>query len=101
MEHRGSPWHLRGDLHVHASHSRCDRHKAGDPVDYNHDCGAEARREMQALAASPGFEYLAIVNHATDPIAPERATPASQSKLAQHLAEVEAVKPRRIEIRVG
>lgn len=90
-----SPWTVRGDLHVHASHSRCDRHKVGDPIDYDHDCGSAAGQEMRALRDHSRYEYLAIVNHATDPVRPQPPSAISEQKLRDHLASVRSIDGER------
>lgn len=93
MLHTPLPWHIRGDLHVHASHSACDQHKPGDPVDYQKTCGGFAIAEMREYLQIHNFEYLAMVNHATDPSRPQVPTPHSEKKVKEHrrtVLEIEA-----------
>lgn len=87
-------WQIRGDLHVHASHSFCDRHKEGDPVLYGEDCGAQAIVEMRHQLRTKAYDYLAIVNHATDPVRPTKFTPESEEKIREHIAAVQTVSQK-------
>lgn len=82
---------IRGDLHVHSSHNLCDRHGPGDVVEYEQSCGRFALSEMVEVADASGLEYVAILNHVTDPGAPTPPTPESETKIARHRAEVEAI----------
>lgn len=84
MIHPPTHWHIRGDLHVHASHSRCDRHKPGDPVDYDQTCGEGALSEMHHYLRDRRYAYIAMVNHATDPMNPRPANDTSEAKIRTH-----------------
>lgn len=86
---------IRGDLHVHSSHNLCDRHGPGDVVEYEQSCGRFALSEMVEVADASGLEYVAIVNHVTNPGAPTTPTPESEAKIARHRAEVDALNKER------
>lgn len=86
---------IRGDLHVHSSHNLCDHHGSGDVIEYGQSCGRYAISEMVEVADASGLQYVAIVNHVTDPGAPTPPTPESEEKIARHRAEVEAVNRAR------
>lgn len=95
MDEHSTTWHIRGDLHVHASHSACDRHKVGDPVGYDTYCGAQSIEEMRAHLKSHQYDYLAIVNHATDPVDPQPPNDESELKINDHVIAVRAVNELR------
>ncbi|MBI4426342.1 MAG: hypothetical protein HY567_02090 [Candidatus Kerfeldbacteria bacterium] len=87
-----SPWQIRGDLHVHAQHTICDSHKSGDPVEYGQTCGVGAIEEMRSYLSKREYEYLAIVNHATNPLAPEPPTASSEKLVREHKDIIERVR---------
>jgi histidinol phosphatase-like PHP family hydrolase len=97
MLHKHTKWQIRGDLHVHASHSSCDRHKSGDPVAYHSDCGVQAIAEMRSYLRAKHYEYLAIVNHASDPVNPEQPSDETTKKIQQHINAIEQVNTQRDE----
>lgn len=78
---------IRGDLHVHSSHSRCD-HPAGSLYTDGTACGRTAIEEMAQLAAASGMEYFALVNHASDPARPHHADAVTNAKILHHLTEI-------------
>lgn len=86
---------IRGDLHVHSTHNLCHRHSAGGPVIYEQNCGRYALEEMVEIADASGLEYVAMLNHITDPGAPTAPTPESEASIARHRAEVEALNNER------
>lgn len=80
---------IRGDLHVHSSHQGCATHRSGDPLVYGSDCGERALAEASAYAANnPGLEYVALVNHASDPRAPSPLKPNERSLLTAHVRAI-------------
>lgn len=78
---------IRGDFHVHSSHSGCD-HPAGRLFDVKGSCGRRAIVEMTDLARRGGMEYFALVNHASDPAHPRVADRQTNEKIIHHLTEV-------------
>jgi histidinol phosphatase-like PHP family hydrolase len=86
---------IRGDLHVHSSHNLCELHSPGDIVEYEQSCGRFALSEMVEVADASGLEYVAVVNHVTDPGRPTPPTPEGESKIARHRAEVDALNKQR------
>ncbi len=84
---------IRGDLHVHSSHSACD-HPAGAMFGLENACGRRAIEEMTLLARRGGMEYFALVNHASDPTHPHQADRVTNEKILHHLNEVLLVNAR-------
>ncbi|MBI4090008.1 MAG: hypothetical protein HY421_01250 [Candidatus Kerfeldbacteria bacterium] len=54
-------------------------------------CGRGAIEEMRSYLAKREYEYLAIVNHATNPIAPEPPTTSSEKHVREHKGIVDRV----------
>lgn len=76
---------IRGDLHVHSHHSECSVHQAGDVIDYETKCGTQSLKDMVALARNEvGMEYVAIVEHPTNPEKPHKADPVRLGKLIEN-----------------
>lgn len=85
---------IRGDLHVHSSHSDCDHH-AGALFAPGERCGQRSIAEMSRLATAGGMEYFALVNHASDPIQPHHADRFVNEKILFHLRETILLNARR------
>lgn len=85
---------IRGDLHVHSSHSDCDHH-AGALFTLGARCGKQAIAEMSQLASAGGMEYFALVNHASDPVQPHHADRFVNEKILFHLRETILHNARR------
>lgn len=84
---------LRGDLHVHSSHVHCS-HPHGSLYSRATACGRQAVAEMTRLAHEAGVDFLAVVNHATDPVRPYHASRATQERILVHMNEVLRVNAR-------
>ncbi|MBI3115360.1 MAG: hypothetical protein HYZ09_02625 [Candidatus Kerfeldbacteria bacterium] len=91
---RSRPNTLRGDLHVHSSHSACD-HEVGSLFSRDTACGRSAIAEMAALTKDGGMEYFALVNHASDPARPHYADRLVNEKILYHLHEIILYNARR------
>lgn len=83
---------IKGDFHFHSLHSGCQgSHVEGVVVDYNTACGAGAVSEMEKIGKlfeKAGYEYLAITNHASNPISTKPTGKEEADFFLEHIKQV-------------